>query len=153
MQAQKTFCACYNKLKQHTFSKNDCNTTLVDNDFHIETFMDLCVYTSNESFSHLLLTFFHYIQRGPHERCTMLRTRVSFVCRCPHAPINVNLYENMSTWNATHFLINFHDDLHPPDPNQCQFSRNFSFPEGGRAMRASAFVLMTLTGAWGNAWK
>ena len=119
----------------------------------IQTAIELRQNTSRESFSHRILTFVHYIERGRHERCTMLRTCVCFVCRCPHAPCNVNLYENMSTCNATHFLINFHVDSRPPCPNQCQFWRNFSFPEGGRAMRASEFVTMTLNGAWGNAWK
>ena len=88
-----------------------------------------------------------------HERFTLLRTCLCFVSACPRTPFNVILNENNRTWNSTHFLMNFHDDLHPPDPNQCQICKNLSFLEGGRAIRASDFVPMTLIGVRGNAWK
>ena len=56
--------------------------------------------------------------------------------------------------------MNFHDDLHPPDPNQRQIcKKKYGLNHfrtclgGGRAMRASEFVSMTLIGVRGNAWK
>ena len=38
--------------------------------------------------------------------------------------------------------MNFHDDLHPPDPNQCQNCKNFSIPKGGRGLQIFAGLVL-----------
>ena len=40
-------------------------------------------------------------------------------------PHSMSFYIKNRTWNSTHFLMNFHDDLHPPDPNQRQICKKF----------------------------
>ena len=40
-------------------------------------------------------------------------------------PHSISFYMKKRTWNSTHFLMNFHDDLHPPDPNQRQICKKF----------------------------
>ena len=117
-------------------------------------------YTSTESFSHLPLTFFHYVERGRHERFTILRTCICFRMCLPPDPIQCHFILKTRTWNSRAILMNFHDDLHPPDPNQRQIcKKKYGLNHfrtclgGGRAMRASEFVSMTLIGVRGNAWK
>ena len=57
-------------------------------------------------------------------------------------PHSMSFYRKNRTWNSTHFLMNFHDDLHPPDPNQCQNCKNFSIPKGGRGLQIFAGLVL-----------
>ena len=57
-------------------------------------------------------------------------------------PHSMSFYIKTRTWNSTHFLMNFHDDLHPPDPNQCQNCKNFSIPKGGRGLQIFAGLVL-----------
>ena len=97
-----------------------------------------------------------------HERFTTLRTCICFrMClppdpiQCHYAPHlymfsdvfaprphSMSFYIKNRTWNSTHFLMNFHDDLHPPDPNQCQNCKNFSIPKGGRGLQIFAGLVL-----------
>ena len=89
------------------------------------TAINLREYTSTESFSHLPLTFFHYVERGLHKRFTVLRTCICFRMCLPPDPIQCHFIWKKPTWNSTTILMNFHDDLHPPDPNQRKICKKF----------------------------
>ena len=60
-----------------------------------------------------------------HERFTTLRTCICFRMCLPPDPIQCHFILKTRTWNSTAFLMNFHDDLHPPDPNQRQICKKF----------------------------
>ena len=102
-------------------------------------------HTSTESFSHLPLTFFHYVERGRHERFTILRTCICFRMCLPPDPIQCHFILKTRTWNSTAILMNFHDDLHPPDPNQRQickklWTESFSHLPWGRTGHARKWI-------------
>ena len=100
MQAQKTFLCLLFWVKTTNCLKNVCNITLVDKHFYNGTAINLREHTSTESFSHLPLTFFHYVERGRHERFTILRTCICFRMCLPPDPIQCHFIWKNRTWNS-----------------------------------------------------
>ena len=68
-----------------------------------------------------------------------------FGCACPQTPFNVIFILKTRTWNSTTILMNFHDDFHPPDPNQRQickklWTESFSHLPWGRTGHARKWI-------------
>ena len=81
-----------------------------------------------------------------------------FGCACPQTPFNVILYEKNPHETLRLFWWTFMMIFIPQTPINVKFAKNSGLNHfrtclwGGRAMRASEFVSMTLIGVRGNAW-